>query len=354
MSDRPDGSHSGRSARQLILLMLLTLIVPFSVRALNARYAGEAPATYLPALEGPRVRGDFDSVPIEQLAYSNPGIVIIGDSMAGTRIDYRHLAKISGWSTMPLVQAGSGPAFWYLALKNWVIASGVKPRVVFIFFRDTNLTNVMFRLDEGYRWNVDRAAHDREEELDAVVAARRGAIWTRMGAEVEELYGANRARLWVEPSLSNWVGRVMIPSRRQRTAFMAEMNSRFDYMHVRPNEAADVEAAIDREADFEGLVDRSVLPLMLRDAKRAGLTLCFVRVQRRPIGNRPPPQSPALQRYVSELQQYIEAHGGLWRDDTGDPAMTLDMYEDGDHLAQHSRRYYTEIFYSRMRHLLQP
>jgi hypothetical protein len=71
------------------------------------------------------------------------------------------------------------------------------------------------------------------------------------------------------------------------------------------------------------------------------------------VGNRPPPQSPALQEYIARLRAYIEANGGLWRDDTGDPAITLDMYEDGDHLAAHSRTYYTEILYARLRPLLQ-
>jgi hypothetical protein len=253
----------------------------------------------------------------------------------------------------PVFQAGSGPAWWYLALKNWVIASGIRPRLVFIFFRDTNLTDVMFRLDEGFRWNIDRVAREREDELDAVIASRRGALWTRTGSAVEELYSADRARLWVEPALTGWVGRVMIPSRRQRTAFITDMNGRFDFMHVRPMAAADFEAAVDREADFAGLVDRSVLPLMLRDAKRAGLTLCFVRAQRRPDGNRPPPQSPALRRYIEDLRTYIEANGGLLHDDTGDPAITIDMYEDGDHLAAHARTYYTEIFHNRIRQFLQ-
>jgi hypothetical protein len=68
--------------------------------------------------------------------------------MAGTRIDERRLGELAGRPVAPLLQAGSGPVFWYLALKNWVIASGIKPRAVFIFFRDTNLTNVMFRLED--------------------------------------------------------------------------------------------------------------------------------------------------------------------------------------------------------------
>jgi hypothetical protein len=92
-----------------------------------------------------------------------------------------------------------------------------------------------------------------------------------------------------------------------------------------------------------------VLPLMLRDARQAGLTLCFVRVQRRPTANRPPAQSPALRRYVDSLRSYLTGQGALFHDDTGDPALTLDLYEDGDHLGRHARRFYTENLYNRLR-----
>ncbi len=69
------------------------------------------------------------------------------------------------------MDAGSGSAFWHLALKNWVIASGIRPRMVLIFFRDANLTDVMFRLDEQFRWALDLAAAGccSETELAAIV-----------------------------------------------------------------------------------------------------------------------------------------------------------------------------------------
>ena len=100
----------------------------------------------------------------------------------------------------PLLQAGSGSAFWYLALKNWVIASGIRPRMVLIFFRDTNLTDVMFRLDEQFRWALDLAALDREDELNAVVARRLGAAAPRRTASSTGIVGAEQARQRMEPA----------------------------------------------------------------------------------------------------------------------------------------------------------
>lgn len=346
-----------RATIQLVALALLTLSAPFLIRAANALHgtpAGSVAApSYLPALEGPRARDAFDGTAISDLARLQPGLVVIGDSMAGTRIDPKRLTELHGAPVAPILHAGSGSAYWYLVLKNWVIPSGIHPRVVMIFFRDTNLTNVMYRLDEQYRWMIDFAAHDREDELNDVIASATSGPWHRVPKAIEAAYGADEARRWVEPAISGTIGKVLIPGRRKREAFMTNMNARFGLDHLRPMEAADLQAAADREADFDRYVNRSVLPLMLRDARAAGLTLVFVRVQRRPVGGKAPYQSPALRRYVRDLKQYLEANGATFHDDTGDSALTLDMYEDGDHIGRDYRRLYTNILFERLRPILQ-
>ena len=337
-------------AAKLCALVVLMLLVPFGLHALNARFAPTGvPESYLPALEGPRVRGPFEADPVEQLAELDPAYVVIGDSMAGTRIHTTRLSELTGETAAPLLQAGSGSAYWYLALKNWVIASGVRPKVAFIFFRDTNLTDVMFRLDEGFRWNIDRVASAEEPALNAVIAARTGALRFRARSGVDRVYGADRARLWLLDGLPDRLARALEPSRRRRRDFVRDMNSRFDFMHMRPFEAADYSQSADRDADFESYIDRSVLPLMLGEAARAGITLCFVRVQRRPVDNKPPYQSPALQAYIADLRSYLEQNGAIFHDDTGDPNLPLEMYEDGDHVNEAWRVHYTENLYERLR-----
>ena len=334
----------------LVCIFVTMLSIPFGIRVENAARGVKAPASiYLPAYESSRQREPFDPDPISDLARLKPGYVVIGDSMAG-RIDVRRLAQLSGRPVAPLLQAGSGSAYWYLALKNWVVASDIKPRAVFIFFRDTNLTDVLFRLSP---WTLDRVAREREDELNRVVATRAATPSHRLELAVERVYQGELARQWAEPAILQWPARILTPSRRQRLEFMNEMNGRFDLDHQRKSDAADVQISDEEGADFSRFVDRSVLPLMLRDARAAGLTLCFVRVQRRPIGGRPPRQSAAMRRYVKDVQTFIESRGGFFHDDTGDPAMTLDMYEDGDHIDRQFHARYTELFFTRLRPLFQ-
>ena len=338
----------------LTCLVVSVLLVPLVIRVANAEHGGRRlPPTYLPALEGPRARVDFDAGPVHELVRARPSYIFIGDSMTGTRIDEERLGQLTGRPVKVLLQAGSGSAFWYLAVKNWVIASGTKPRTVFILFRDTNLTDVLFRLDETFRWSVDKVAHDSEDELNAVIARRVSTPPRLLARTVERLYQGDRARSWIEPALVSWPTRMLTSARYRRDDFTLRMNERFGLDHLRPFEAADVQDSDDREADFGRFVDRSVLPLMLRDAHAAGITLCLVRVQRRPVGGRPPVQSEKMLRYVRDLRAYVEAHGGVFHDETGDPALTLDMYEDGDHLAREARGRYLEIFVDRLRPLFQ-
>jgi hypothetical protein len=219
--------------------------------------------------------------------------------------------------------------------------------MVLVFFRDTNLTDVMFRLDQQFRWSLDLAASDREDELNAVIARRLGPLG-RVHGFFDRTVGAERARRWAEPAVTTFPATLMMSSRRRREDFLSQMNVRFGLDHLRRMEAADIEAD-EPVGDFAREVDDSVLPLMIRDAGRAGLTLCFVRVQRRPTASRPPYQSPGLRRYIASLRSYLLERGALFHDDTGDPAMTIDLYADGDHVARHARHRYTEILYTRLR-----
>ncbi len=166
---------------QLLLAAAGLLAIPLGLRAANRLYAApNLKPSYLPAIEGPRDRVPFEADRIPALAGMNPTWVVIGDSMAGSRIDPALLTRLTGGQTAPLLYAGSGPAWWYLALKNWVIPSGIRPKAVIVFFRDTNLTTVMFRIDAT--WSLDTAGLDREDELNAVSSAAAGTPSTGAGS----------------------------------------------------------------------------------------------------------------------------------------------------------------------------
>jgi hypothetical protein len=338
----------------LLALTIATLVVfPLSLRAVNRLVLSEMPAPgYLPSLALRRPREPFQGEVVERLRYGNPAWVFIGDSMLGTRIDPTHLGGISSTGRRNvsfLYRAATGPAWWYLAFKNQLVASGVKPRCVFFFFRDTNLTDTTWRLAGLYGRDLDWVATDHEPDLDRLVAARTRGVWSRLYSAVNRTYEIDVAAMWMEPLVRRWFLRWAYPDLDARLGFETSAEAAFGLEFLRADVGSDLAAS--ENADFARDLPTSVLPLIMDLAQREGQHLCFVRVQRRPENGHPPAQSPALRRYVADLAAYVQSRGASFRDDTDDPEMTLDLYADGDHVRD--RRRYTDIFHRRMATLFQ-
>jgi len=336
--------------------VLITLVVagmalvPLSLRGLNRVVTGELPPLgYLPSL-GLRVPHEpFRAEVVQDLQRGQPAWVFIGDSMLGTRIDPIHLGRISSTGREHaafLYHAATGPAWWYLAFKNQLAASGVKPRMTFVFFRDTNLTDTMFRLENQYGFALDQVASRSEPALDALVARSRRGAWLGVHRALDAAYETTVAASWMEPAVRRWFVRWGDPPPGAVEGFEWNLQQVFSVDTLRYDVGADLEAEAGTSPDFARDVDRSVLPLIMALSREHGLPVCFVRVQRRPVDNQPPTQSPALRRYVADLRQWIESNGAFFHDDTGDPELTLDLYSDGDHVGDRIR--YTEIFRRRL------
>lgn len=306
-------------------------------------------ASYLPALEDERPRAPFDGNPINYLLRAQPKFVVIGDSMAG-RIDPEVLGRIGGGNVAPILQNATGSAYWYLVLKNYVMASGVDPRWVIVFFRDTNMTDVMFRLDGPYRSKLDEVAHDAEPGLNAVVERRLQGARRSVHRLIDRVYRVERTREWIEPLLSAWPAGVVAGERGQQR-LLERVNAAFELEYLRPIEQADLSAANAGEMDFAASVETSVLPLFLDEASDAGFRVCFIRVLRRPVDGAPPDEPEALRRYSQDMREYIESRGGVYLDDRDDPALAGLPYADGDHVAREARAPYTRRLWQKLQAL---
>jgi hypothetical protein len=342
----PPAEWSSRGVIRLLVIVGAAVLLPLLWRPVIARLSpGVVAPSYLPALETARERTPFHTAPMEDLRRLEPAFVFIGDSMLGTRIDPAHLGIMLGQGVAMLARAGTGSAYWYLSFKNHLLASGERPKVVFFFFRDLNMTDPLFRLTGPFRWSLDEVALADEPALNDVIASRLQGPWFRVHQAVNRTYDIDRANAWVDRQFYAWPTRLWTTDEAGRRAWLDRLN--FDILgleRLRPMEAADLQAAEDAEADFSRVMPRSVLPLIIHLAKQEGVKVCFVRVQRRPVGNRPPPQSPLLQAYMRDFRRFVEQQGMCFHDDTGDPLQTLAMYEDGDHIARAHRQRYTRQF----------
>ena len=341
------GSRWRGASASLLLVFLGALAAPLPARLVAPMRADtSAPPSYVPALEATHERQvPFDKDVITDLRALVPTWVFIGDSMLGTRVDHEHMSrKLNQQTIAMLTHAGTGSAFWYLAFKNWVVASGIKPRYVFFFFRDENMTDPLFRATGTYRWSLDRVALDAEPELNDVFAAQSSGPWFRVHRALDRAFGLEARAAAANQRLRDWPASWFAPTPAARQAFDERLNALFDLDHLRPISEADMQKADDARLDFGREVKRSVLPDMLRLANQHGLKLVFVRVQRRPTPTGPPPQSAAMVKYVGDLRAWLEARGAIFQDDTGDRDLPLAIYEDGDHIDRAYREYYTDWF----------
>lgn len=349
MSSRP----SIRELAPLIGIAFAVVVTPFVLRAAYAAWgpADHAVASYLPALEASRPRDAFDPAPIDELASFKPAYVIISDSMGG-RIDPERLTALSGDDVAPILQNATGSGYWFLVLKNYVVASRIQPKRVFVFFRDTNLTDVMFRLGGEYRRRLDAVALDSEPELNRAVAARTPDLSSRVHRWVDGTYGIEPARAWLGPTITDWPMKVVAGSDGEEIV-RERVNRSFALDRLRVMTSADVAAADDDDpdADFGARVNASVLPAFIALAREHGLRLCFVRVLRRPVDGAAPPESPRLRKYVQDLRAYLKAGGVDYIDDRDDPALARIPYADGDHIASEARIAYTDRFWDAVQRL---
>jgi len=343
-ASRPHPAPSrGSRPWELALVVVIALAVPLAFRPVASRLLEGAPPSYVPSLEASRARRAFDPTFREDLRRIQPRYVLIGDSMLGSRIDPTHMTRTLGQQTWWVMQPGTGSAYWYLAFKNCVLGAGLEPRVVFFFFRDFTLTDVLFRLDDQFRWSVDTLAGAEEPELDRAIARRLEGPWYVVPRALDRAYRFRPVRTAAETFVTAWPARA-VAGDSGGPALQQHLNAAFALDRLRPTLAADIASGEDELGDFDRMLPRSILPEIIALGRQHGIRLCFVRVQRRPRPDGPPVQSPVLRRYVDDLRAYLEANGAVFRDDTGDPDYTLDWYTDGDHTAGRLRRRYTELF----------
>jgi len=336
------GATARGSVLSLVAVLAGILILPTALRAVNRLLLDDTvKPSYLPTVETPRPREPFDDEAAAALREAQPEFVVIGDSMAGTRIDPRHLSRTSGRSVAGLFVAGTPVAYWYLEFKNFVAQNHLtRVRGVIFFFRDDQLTvrrqvaTPMF----------DRVARDEEPELDALLAADRLGTFSGVHRAARALYQFDRTRQWLEPRL-NHAPAALAGSDGQPEALLSAINAEiFPLEKLRHYEAADLPQADAASLDFYSQLDGSVLPEIVRLAQRSNIRLAFIRVQRRPMADGPPPQSDELTRYLEELKAYLTERGAYYHDDWGDPATPLSTYADGDHIVPAAKVPYTERF----------
>lgn len=296
---------------------------------------------------------------IGQLRAADPECIGIGNSMMFTRLGMtpEAMTELTGKKFFFLYKPGSDAPIWYLLLKNVVAASGVRPKVVFLFVRDDELTRPCSAKIGEFTSYVNSLRSVDEPELDRYTGKRRPGV-----------AGANTG-------LAAWLGDpLVLDERRQRmtrrlTDLAMDMGggrgakkhlrfslaARFGLDHLRGDVGSDMPLtdALDlKSSSFAESTQASLLPEMVRLTSACGAKLMVFRVKRRPDPVTNLPEEPKeMREYAAFLEGWMKDHGGLCFDETYDPSIRLADYLDGDHIHPQRLGWYQGYFWERVKGL---
>jgi hypothetical protein len=302
-------------------------------------------ALVVPAIVGRTMltKEDFDEKPLKLLRETKPQFVVIGDSMCRSRVEETELEKLTGRQVVDLAQNGSASARWYLIFKNYLAASGVKPRMTFFFFRDTALTDPTHRTGGKYRRELEEAMTDSEPVVESLLlhAAVTGkSAWQRA---LSRIYPVQDRQTAVREATEERLLQVASFS-MTRDGLRGSLNETFDITRLRQNVPSDLASDEEREIEvFDPSPNKSFLPHILEVAKANGLEVCFVRVKRSKQR-----EDKWLDRYLADLSGYLTANGAHYYDENTDAQITPEMFSDGDHIDRRYRPFVTGRLYSHL------
>ncbi|MBF0428135.1 MAG: hypothetical protein HQL94_04370 [Magnetococcales bacterium] len=362
----PGASKATQGFYQGWRAVLVLLAVVFVLPALLVRHAPEV---------------SFDDSRRKALVTNQPDYVFIGNSMVFSRIDHETLTReLGGKKGMDLTMGGVFTAHWYLWLKNELIASGIRPKTTFIFFRQDSLTNPYRSVSTPEdRILLAQASVGREEELERVLAFHRPFLdWVEMFFYT--LYPMQLKRTDVDwvldslallPSMPNyfstiWRAKISGPPLTQkerdrvqveRQNFKREIkDTLFDPNGFRDRSdggrtSVDSVSQDAGRSDFASQLPNSLLPAMIRLGQEEGLKLVFVMVKPRPAPDGHLVRLPHEERYVAELRNYLTSNGIGFHDDFYDATLTHRHYQDQWHIAPPFKPMYTRRFVENLKGL---
>jgi hypothetical protein len=288
---------------------------------------------------------------VKQLETIQPDYVFIGNSMLDSRIDDSYFEGITEKKCFLIWRGGVVSSFWYLILKNVISVSTIKPEHVFIFFRNTFLTEPLYRTDEEYKKILAEYKTESEMIFDSIENYKSTKWDKKLRLTISGLYTfseiSEKARKAIPKISEKLTG--LISKQFSSDFNRSDVNRIFQINNFRPteNDGENI-SKYPWNYSFQNAIEHSFLPHMIDLMKKTKLKYSFIRVQKRPGQPLPIQDKLRLNKYMEDLRLYLNKHGYQLYDFTNHPEVTLDMYGAGDHINGVSKQKYTYLFIKAM------
>lgn len=330
-----------------------------------------------PALiKGPYHKEPFFDDPIREIIKENPEFVFVGNSLVATRMDEQKLEQLTGKKVYLLKEGGTYSAIWYLKFKNYLVASGVKPKAVFFFFRMEELIIPDRNIDRKFLASIQKVSHDDEPVMDYVLNSNR-TLKNRIEEYATNFYSIRvitpvlldlMESIALTPIFKDDIRfilnrhfktnpNLMTDNEKQRyvtnrNLFVSQVNFTFSFesKNLRkrtPSNLNETEKEPIR-LEFSDDPHKSFVPHIVQLAKENDIPLVFIKIQTIPPADGNFHISKSNMKYLEDFEKYLADNNVFFYDLTGDPEITRDMYDDNVHIGANDREKYTEIFYRRL------
>jgi hypothetical protein len=275
-----------------------------------------------------------------------PEVVLLGNSILARGVDEDGFSRLSGVRTRIMTHGGAASAMWYLLLKNVIVPSEERPRVVGIVFRDTYLTEPGYRVKGKYRKKLDYYSSGDEPELERLayhpgrgriesLFHHRWGLFEKRARFQDLIEGAFKtdlpaSLLALEPIEVEAAVEEAFAEEKLETGLLGRAEQR-----------AEVDLSQGDHLDFDARVRRSFLPLIVELAAANDVRLVLIRSKSRrdaepfPAGYRAPAwAAEGVPRYMAALEAYLDSVGVPLLDFGGDPRIRREHYGNGDHLSE--------------------
>ena len=287
-----------------------------------------------------------------KLRDDRPEWVLVGNSQLNSRVDAAYLEELCGHPLYKLSFSATKSAMWYLMVRTIVVPSGVKPKVVTVFFRDRDLVRPTMRAADNHEM-IERLNGRDLPEWDQVMGHYDDLLttpWHRLTDGVAEGMGelmpGAKWRDWGRGKIQKIAFNVSAfgdsrdyPERRE------ERNEVLSMDHVRSQPTASTEEELEAEAEkldalekhfdvvFDPSPGKSFLPHLVALAKKEGFVLHLHRIKTNP--DTPLPMDEymrTLPQFIADLRDWALSQGCLFTDESEIAEITSRYFVDMVHV----------------------
>jgi hypothetical protein len=299
---------------------------------------------------------DFDESLLNRERKGQAEMAILGNSMVYCRLDQKYLKrKLEPITATLIYKGGSRTLLWFLWMKNILGDCQPPPKLVFLFYRDYDFTNLKLHITGDHLDSIRHLMRDGDETyLRIARGMSTESGWKRW---MNDHYAATAINKKVRRKIGDTAFDVAaIPGARQDHEVKEHVDAMFDLDRLR-SDALDADAVANDSIDaamesFTTDPAKTLLPHYVTVARALGIKLVFYRVKRRPDASQVTPQTEQLRKYTADFKAWAEREGHIHVDETDDPRITLEMFRDGDHLHKEAYRAYSDLFIERISALL--